>query len=159
MATAHAEKIQWADLYSRFAGACVPLQGRNCEALIDNRSINVIARDGTKRHTRKLCMTLDKAMLDCAANKSVPKGDIARIEIRNTGRYVRHTLKSASFPVMVALMACTGWEGGGCNDLAFLPVVTILSPVWAYAAATTPFTLSAEFVTLFIPPKTFEIVH
>jgi len=156
LAIGHAEKIQFADFFARYSKGCVPNAPNMCSAVIDNRSIDVKVRDGATRHTRKLCIDRDNVRLDCRADGVIASKDIARIEISNTGRFIRHTRDAFVFPVQLASAA---GEGFG-DDIAFFPVMALVAPPsWAYAAASTPVTLAAEFVNLFIPPTTFEILH
>ena len=156
IAIGHAEKIQFSDFVARYTNGCKPQSDHPCNAVIDNRSIDVTASDGKTRHTRKLCIDADYVRLDCRADGAISSKDIARIEISHVGRFIRHTRDAFVFPVQVATAA---GEGFG-DDIAFFPVMALVAPPsWAYAAASTPVTLAAEFVNLFIPPTTFEFVH
>ena len=156
LAIGHAEKIQFADFVARYSNGCVPKAPNTCNAVIDNRSIDVTVSDGKTRHTRKLCIDADNVRLDCRADGAIASKDIARIEISHAGRFIRHTRDAFVFPVQLATAA---GEGFG-DEIAFIPVMAVAAPPsWAYAAASAPVTLAAEFVNLFIPPTTFEFVH
>ena len=154
MVLGHAEKIQFADMYARYAKNCPP--GAKCNPVIDNRNIYIVAAGGKTYHARMLCIEPDRVTIECRTGDAVASKDIDRIEIRNSGRFLKHTHDSAVLPVQLATSTA---EGIG-DDLAFFPVIAVAGPpVWAYAVASAPFMLAAEFVSLFIPPTTFEIAH
>ena len=142
-----AEKIRWEDLQRRFGGTS------DREGLVEHRSVDVITRDGRKHHTRRLLIDNDRVRLDGHRKMEVlPRQEIRRIEIRQIGRYFHRITDSAIIPLLGAAMVSDD------DPLAALVLLPMLSPVWAYTAATAPFFLAADGVAFFIPPRTFEIV-
>jgi len=86
----------------------------------------------------------------------LPSEQIARIEIRQDGRYFHHIADSAVIPVGFAMFLCGEPEDNWPCDAI---VTALLSPAWAYTAVTAPLYLVADAVAFFLPAKVFEIVH
>jgi len=133
------------------------LRGR--QPAINHRGVNVVTLDGKEHHGRQLAMALDHARVFQHDNKweDVPSDQIARIEISQGGRYFHHIKDSAELPLAGAGLFC-GWDSQE-PPICAIPVTAILSPIWAYTAATAPFYLAADAVAFLIPPKVYEIIH
>jgi hypothetical protein len=145
-----AEKINLDRLARRYSGR------------IENRSMTVVTRDGKKHHTRSLGICADGVLLDYGQNKAtvVLSGpEVARIEIRQTGRYFSRLTDRAKAPVAFGLLVCGGFDTPTpCNPIVFAGALTLVSPYWAYAAVAAPVDLAAEAGAFFVPSKTFDIV-
>lgn len=162
MATAQAaEKIRWEDLQQRFGGNPVCPSGARCDGLVEHRSIDVITRDGSKHHTRRLLIAAGHVRLyDRHNNMEVlSRSDVTRIEIRKRGRYFRRIVDSAVLPLDGGLLVCTGFGEQRCDPVMFAATITVMAAVWAYTGASAPVFLVAEGVALFKRPKIFELVE
>jgi hypothetical protein len=116
---------------------------------IEHRGITVITADGKTHKGRRLQFTSDHLTIyRDKFQEDLPKSDVMRIEISQSGRFFHHVVTSAQLIASVA-------------DPAYDAAITIIfgPPVLAYAAATTPFFLAADGIAFFIPPKVYEIVH
>jgi hypothetical protein len=80
-----ADKIRYEDLSRRLA----PFG-----SVLEHRSVDVVAVDGKIHHTRTMLLDSDHVRLFRDAEKweDVASGEIARIEIRQTGRFSHHIL-------------------------------------------------------------------
>jgi hypothetical protein len=144
-----ADKIRYEDIPQHIA---------NFGTVLFHRGFTVVTVDGKKYESRKLRLEADhvELFLGDRPGEEVPSEQVARIEIRQAGRYFHHIADSAVIPVGLAMFLC----GRPADDWPCDVIATAaLSPVWAYTAVTAPFYLVADAIAFFLPPKVFEIVH
>lgn len=127
------------------------------------RAFTVVTLDGKKHKGRRLRLEPDHVRIFHMDNswEDLPGIELSRVEIRQARRFSHHISDSAEIPLLAAAMGCGGmsWEPTPMSPWCMATIVVITSPVWAYTAASAPFILAADTVTLFIPPKVYEIVH
>jgi hypothetical protein len=142
-----AEKIRYEEIPAHI--------GRFGEVLA-YRGFTVVTTDGTKYQGRRMRLDADHVVLFYDVNQEahVPSEQVARIEIRQTGRYIHHVIESALVPLLFGAVICQD-DGTAC----FVIVSALFSPTLAYAAVTDPFFLVADAIGFFIPPKVYEIIH
>jgi hypothetical protein len=154
-----AEKIRYEELAAKFA----PLN-----RAIEHRGITVTTLDGVKHSGRRLYFFADHVRLyrtddswvfrSDDSSEDLPGDEIARIEIRQRGRFFHHIVENgvaALIPIPLALAVCVSCDCGIDVLINFLAE----PPMLAYAVASTPVFLAADAVAFFIPPKVYEIVH
>ena len=126
--------------------------------ILEHRAFTVVTIDGQKHHGRMLGLHADHVELFRAPGymEYLPSDHIARIEIRQTGRYFHYVRDGAVLPVGFAMLFCGESASNWPCTAAF---TTLFSPAWAYTAATTPFFFAADAIAFFIPAKVYEIVH
>jgi hypothetical protein len=124
------------------------------------RAFNVVTLDGKAHDGRRLRLEKDHVRIfKNEAYEDLPGDQIARIEIRQTWRFVHHIAEAAELPIAVAALACGGPGSDNASPVCMVPVAALFSPAWAYTAVTAPFFLASDGVASLIPPKVFEIVH
>jgi hypothetical protein len=125
--------------------------------VLNHRGFTVVTVDGNEYQSRTMRLEADHVELFHGAGpgQKLPSEHIARIEIRQTGRYFHHVTESAVIPFLLGAFA----SAGDCGMACFVPVTALFSPVWAYTAVTAPFFLAADAIGFLLPPKVFEIVH
>ena len=132
-------------------------------AVLAYRAFTVVTLDGKKHKGRRIRFEFDHVRIFHLNNswEDLPGDQISRIEIRQAGRYSHHILESAEAPLLFAALGCAGLSSDSASAFlgCMIPLTAIFSPAWAYTAASAPFILAADAVTLFIPPKVYEIVH
>ena len=72
------------------------------------------------------------------------------------GWETENILSDAAAPLVLAILACAQSTHGAAYVIGY---TAVFSPIWVYAAVTAPFYLAADGVALFIPPKTYVIIH
>jgi hypothetical protein len=124
------------------------------------RAFKVVTLDGKAHDGRRLRLEQDHVRI--FMNKTyedLPGDQIARIEIRQTWRFVHRIVEAAEFPLAVAALGCGGLVSDNVSPVCMVPVAALFSPAWAYTAVTAPFFLASDGVASLIPPRVFEIVH
>jgi len=120
---------------------------------VEHRGITVTTADGKTHKGRRLQFTSDHLTIyRDKFQEDLPKSDVMRIEISQSGRFFHHVVEDAE---MVKVLA----EMSGDEFMEPIGAVILLPPALAYTAATTPFLLAADGIAFFIPPKVYEIVH
>jgi hypothetical protein len=121
------------------------------------RGIAVITVDGVKHSGRQLLLQPDHLRVFRKDDdwEDLPSDHVARIEIRQRGRFLTYAEMAFSLPLFFPAIEC---EDSHHPVICWTISSVAFSPVWATVAAT-PFFLAAEGVTFFIPPKVYEIVH
>jgi hypothetical protein len=143
-----ADKIRYEEIFQRIPGS---------HQILENRSFTVVTIGGERHQGRRLQFLTDHVELFHGdSEERFPSEQIARIEIRQDGRYFHHIENSALMPISGAMLLC----GEPADDWPCDAIATVvLSPVWAYTAVTAPLYLVADAIAFFLPPKVFEIVH
>jgi len=146
-----AEKLRYEEIPNRLA----PFG-----TVLAYRGFRVITLDGKAHAGRRLRLESDHVRIFHLNNsyEDLASEQVARIEIRQGGRFFHHIVWSAEIPVVFAFWAC-GEDSDTVSPACGIPVAAFFSPVWAYTAATTPFYLAADGVAFLIPPKVYEITH
>jgi len=141
-----AEKIRYEELPTRLA----PFG-----TVLEHRGFNVTTLDGKQHRGRRLLLQSDHVRIFDRKNKweDLSSGQIARIEISQSGRFIHHVVEGAVVPLF-PLVGCFEANPGYC--ILGIPLVPVFL---AYPAVTTPFFLAADGIAFFIPPKVYEIVH
>jgi hypothetical protein len=144
-----ADKIRYEDIPQHIA---------SFGTVLYHRGFTVVTTDGKKYESRKLLLEADhvELFLGDRPGEKVPSEQVARIEIRQAGRYFHYVDDGATFPVGIARFSC---GAPGEDWLCDAIVTALLSPAWAYTAVTAPLYLVADAVAFFLPAKVFEIVH
>jgi hypothetical protein len=144
-----ADKIRYED---------IPQHVASFGTVLYHRGFTVITIDGKKYESRTLRLEADHVELFHGAGpgEKVPSEYVARIEIRQSGRYFHHIVESAWIPLLFATAFC---EGPDYNWVCTAALTPLFSPAWAYTAVTAPFFLAADAIAFFLPPRVFEIVH
>ena len=142
-----ADKIRYEDIPQHIA---------RFGTVLEHRGFTVVTIDGKKYESRRLRVEADHVELFHGAGpgEKVPSEQIARIEIRQAGRYFHHIEESALGPLIVGAAASESWGPAG-----FILGTALASPFWSYTAVTAPFFFAADAIAFFLPPKVFEIVH
>jgi hypothetical protein len=143
-----AERIRYQEIFQRVPGS---------NQILEHNSFTIVTLDGTKHRARRLQLLTDHVELfhGNVWEERLPSEQIARIEIRQSGRYFHYVEAGAVFPVGLATFLC----GAPTNWPCHIIVTTLLSPAWAYTAVTAPFFLAADAIGFFLPAKIYEIVH
>jgi len=116
--------------------------------ILDHRGITVTTADGKTHKGRRLEVHSDHLTIRRGKlHEDVPASEVARIEIRQAGRFFHHVAKG------VALIAALADPTD--NEVAII----LVPPVLAYKAAASPCFLVADGIAFLIPPKVYEIVH
>jgi hypothetical protein len=146
-----AEKIRFDEIPNRLA----PFG-----TVLAYRAFKVVTLDGKAHEGRRLRLEQDHVRIfENKTYEDLPGEQIARIEIRQTWRFVHHIVEAAEFPFAVAALGCGGLVSDSVSSLCVIPVTALFSPAWAYTAVTAPFFLASDGVASLIPPKVYEIVH
>ncbi|HEV8040836.1 MAG TPA: hypothetical protein VGP62_18330 [Bryobacteraceae bacterium] len=120
---------------------------------VEHRGITVTTADGKTHKGRRLQFTSDHLTIyRDKFQEDLPKSDVMRIEISQSGRFFHHVVENAQ---MVKEFA----ELSGDEFMDPIGEVILLPPALAYTAATTPFFLAADGIAFLIPPKIYDIVH
>ena len=119
------------------------------------RGFTVATNDGKRHSGRRLRLESDHLRIFHRDNtyEDIPKIEVARIEIRQSGRFFHHVVESGTLALLPALAFAIG-----CPVCA-VPALVLEPPIVAYAAVSTPFFLAADGVAFLIPPKVYEIAH
>ena len=126
-------------------------------SVIRYRGITVTTLDGVKHTGRQLRLDPDHVRVyEGSTFLDLPSDEVARIEIRHSGRYFHHVVEGAQLSLL-PLALCS-------PELSACGFGVAISIVWtpallAYTAASTPVFLVADAVAFFIPAKVYEIVH
>ena len=125
------------------------------------RSFNVITLNGKKHSGRRLRLESDHVRVFHLDNswEDLFSEQIARIEIRQSGRFFHHIVDSAELPVVAAALGCGDVAGYNVSTACLLTAIALFSPVWAYTAVAAPFYLASDGVAFFVRPKIYDIVH
>jgi len=146
-----AEKIRFDEIPNRLA----PFG-----TVLAYRAFNVVTLDGQAHEGRRLRLEQDHARIfENKTYADLPGEQIARIEIRQTWRFVHHIVEAAEFPFGAAALGCGAFVSDNISPACVVPVVALFSPAWAYTAVTAPFFLASYGIASLIPPKVYEIVH
>jgi hypothetical protein len=146
-----AEKIRYDDIWARLAPFGIEL---------DHRAYKVVTLDGKVHRGRRLLLERDHARIFTKRSfEDLPREQIARIEIRQSWRFVHHIVEAAAVPLMAPGSVCGGPDEDNVSWGCAVPVVALVSPAWAYAAVTAPFFLASDAVAMLIPPKVYEVVR
>ncbi len=143
-----AEKIRYEGIPNRIA----PF-----DSYIQWRSITVTTVDGVKHPGHELHLQPDHLRVFRKDDEweDLPSRNVARIEIRQRGRFIPYVEGAFFLPLFFPAIEC---EDSHHPVICWTISSVAFSPVWATVAAI-PFFLAAEGVTFFIPPKVYEIVH
>lgn len=127
---------------------------------MEHRGFKVTTVDGKEYRGRKLGLEYSHLRVFRSENQwdDVPSEEVARIEVRQGGRFFHHVANSAVFPVAMGMLFW-GAESGHAPPVCATIFTAFFSPEWAYTAATAPFYLAADGIAFLIPPKVFEIIH
>jgi hypothetical protein len=122
------------------------------------RGFTVTMLDGKEHSGRRLRLESDHLRIFHKDNsgEDLPGEQVARIEIRQAGRFFHHVVDGLIVPLGIPDLAC---DGSPHAVLCFVGFATLLSPSWAYPAATAPFFFAADGIAFLIPPRVYEIVH
>jgi hypothetical protein len=116
--------------------------------------------DGKRHNGRRLLLQRDHVRVFHLDNsfEDLPAAQISRIEITQTGRFLHHIGESAIIPLALGAFACDGSITPE-SVVRLIGVTALFSPIWADTAATAPFFLAADGVSLLLPPKVYDIIH
>ena len=149
IATAQAaEKIRYEEIAARIA----PFG-----SYIVRRGITVTTADASKHSGRELLLQPDYLRVFRTDDdwEDLPSRDVARIEIRQRGRFLPYVEGAFLLPMIFPAAEC---EGSHHSVICWTISSIAFSPVWV-TVSTIPLFLAAESVTFFIPPRVYEIVH
>ena len=141
-----AEKIRWEDLQKRVGQAG------------ELRSASTLTRDGQKYHAQKLSLNTDLLTLYTRDKivKTVPRRDVARVEIRQRKRYYRHIGESLFLSVILPLASIA--DISNCSGGSCIGGLLLTPPLWAYTAVSAPVFLAADAVAFLMPAEKFDLV-
>jgi hypothetical protein len=147
-ATQGAERIRYEEIPNRIA----PFG-----SYIEWYSITVTTVDGVKHPGQELLLEPDHLWLvrKDDSGEELPSYEVARIEIRQRGRFLSYAEAAFFLPLILPAMEC---EDSHHPVICWTVSSVAFSPMWVTVAAI-PFFLAGEGVTFFIPPKVYEIVH
>lgn len=124
-----------------------------------HRGFNIVTQDHTEHHGRRILVTPGyvRVIHRDKTYEDLPSGQVQQIRISQAGRFFHH-IPGNFDPPLQGIGFCLG---GNISVLVWCtPVMTAASsPFLVGAAVATPFILVSDGVTLFIPPKVYEIVH
>ncbi len=92
------------------------------------------------------------------SSEDLPGDEIARIEIRQRGRFFQHVVEDALAALIAIPIGLAACGNGDCGVGVVIDFVAT-PPMLAYATASTPVFLAADAVAFLLPPKVYEIVH
>ena len=146
-----AEKMQWWVLEQRFPNS------------VQHRSIDLITKDGQKHHGSGMALNNKGLKLfEAKAAVEYPRETVARIEIRQTGRFTNRIRENAVlgfYPAfMTAYLASASSIPDVLTPIAFAVTLPLGVPVWAYTAASAPVFLAADGISVLLPPAVYELV-
>lgn len=143
-----AEKIRYEEIPDRIA----PFG-----SYIAWRSVTVTTVDGVKHSGQELILQPDhlRVVRRDQRGEDLPSDAVARIEIRQRGRFLIRAELALLLPLIIPAVGC-----GDSYHVVICRVISgvIFSPLWVTVSAA-PFFLAAEAAAFFIPPKVYEIVH
>jgi hypothetical protein len=113
------------------------------------RGFTVTTSDGKTHDGRRLRLESDHLRIFHRDNsfEDLPNFQVARIEIRQAGRFFHHIVENSTAWASACMFGCS------------YAVLLLVPPVEAYTAATAPFYLAADGIAFLVPPKVYEIVH
>jgi hypothetical protein len=148
-----AEKVRYEDIANHLA---------RLPSVVEYRGILVITLDGKEHRSRRAEFEPSRVRLFLGKDRveDLPAEQVSRIEISQGGRFFHHIVRSAAAPVEMGEFFCEVLGDLSRASPGCVVVLTaVLSPIWAYTAATSPFYLAADSVAFFVPPKAYEILH
>ena len=148
-----ADKISYQDIARRLPG---PEQG------FRSRTFVVTTLDGKKHKGKELKVESDSLRVIHQNNSrdDLPKDQVTKVEVSTKSKFYRIVGYSAVAPFALAWPLCSSGDKRIGRRVPCLVVHTVLfSPVLAFTVASTPFCLYADAITLFTPPKSYEIVQ
>jgi hypothetical protein len=138
-----AEKIRYED---------IPGLSTAKEVFFEYRGCKVVTVDGKKYTGRRMSIQRDHVrIIDAKGYHDIPQAQIARIEIRQFGRFFHNIPENLSF-ALVCFQADSNLIGFPC-------LFTLLPVSIGFTAVSAPVYLALDAGTLFIPPKVYEIVR
>jgi hypothetical protein len=125
------------------------------------RSFRVVTLDGKTHAGRRLRLEWDHLRVFHRNDtwEDLPSRQIARIEIRQRGRFFHKIVDGADAALFIPALVCGESNSARCMAGTSALLSPLIAPIWAYTAATAPFYLAADGVAFLIPPKVYEIVH
>jgi hypothetical protein len=146
-----AEKLRYEEIPNRLA----PFG-----TVLAYRGFRVTTLDGKPHAGRRLRLESDHVRIFHLNNsyEDLASEQIARIEIRQGGRFFHHLDETAALALLLPFCVAA-IRSHDASPLCLIPTIVTFPPVLAFAAATTPFYLAADGVAFLIPPKVYEITH
>jgi hypothetical protein len=124
---------------------------------VEWRRITVTTVDGAKHSGRQLLLQPDhlRVLRNDDDWEDLPSHDVARIEVRQRGRFLPYVEGAFWLPLMFPAAEC---ENTHHPVICWTISSVAFSPAWVTVAAI-PFFLAADGIAFFIPPKVYEIIH
>jgi len=116
------------------------------DGVVDHRAITIATSDGKTHSGRRLLIAPDHLRLYHSDNsfEDLAKESVDRVEISHAGRFSHHVVENSQL-----------WM----SDESDAEAMVLLPPVLAYTVASAPIFLIADGLSLFSPPRVYEIVH
>ena len=124
---------------------------------LERRSFRIVSRTGTVYTGNSLHYSGEELILsdwDGSRDRFAP-GEITRIEVRQRGRFAINPLDAIAAAFVIPILACLPGDGTPPPHCGWWFAATPL--FLAYGIGAIPVYAGADLVTLFLPPKVFEI--
>ncbi len=127
---------------------------------LEHRGFTVVTLDGKAHRGRRLLLEPGYVrVFEKKTYEDLPSDQVARIEVRQSWRFIHHIVEAVEFPLLAAALTCAAPVSEDVSLVCAIPMIPVFSPAWAYAAVTAPFFLASDGIASLIPPKVYEIVR